>query len=251
MTKNLTVGADYKMSKKNLSELVMLSAKSIFEGEQNPVEPEKLISLVKQALQLSDWLSQEINKRNIPDIEKIVCKHGCAWCCYMQVGVSAPEVFAIADYLANNKSTLSLDDAKIRLTSLDHKTNNLSAISRLATQQPCAFLVNNSCSIYEVRPLACRGSNSIDSERCRLHVEDIDDLLNEKKYTSTPWIHDIPFSIMSTLREGMTAGIEEWGIYHVKLELTAAVRIAVEDPNAIEDWMAGKDVFRKGKLNSV
>jgi Fe-S-cluster containining protein len=187
------------MSLESLSKVVISSTRSIFEDEHYPVEPEKLIHLVKHALQLSDWLSQEIKKSNIPDIEKIKCKQGCAWCCYMQVGVSAPEVFAIADYVKNVKPISILDDIKMRLISLDYKTNSLSANSRLTVQLPCAFLVENSCSIYEVRPLACRGSNSIDAERCRLHVEDIGKVLGEEKYKNTSWIHAVPFRIMSDL----------------------------------------------------
>ena len=46
----------------------------------------------------------------------------------------------------------SLEDINSRLTALDQITNGLPSEARMAAQLPCAFLVEGSCSIYEVRP---------------------------------------------------------------------------------------------------
>ena len=98
---------------------------------------------------------------------------------------------------------------KSRLTALDRRTNGLSSKARLATQLPCAFLLEDSCSIYEDRPLACRGSNSIDADLCRRHVEDTENVQKVEELEGRPcWIHAVPFHVMRALREGLTTGMK-------------------------------------------
>ena len=136
-----------------------------------------------------------------------------------------------------------------RLTALDQITNGLSSEARLAAQLPCAFLVKNSCSIYEVRPLACRGGNSIDADLCRQHVEDMENVQKEEELEGRPyWVHAVPFHVMRALREGLTTGMKKWDLGQEKLELTAATRIALQEKNALENWIAGKDIFANGRI---
>ena len=144
----------------------------------------------------------------------------------------------------------SLEDITSRLTVLDQITNDLSSEKRLASQLPCAFLVDDCCSIYEVRPLACRGGNSIDAEFCRRHVEDIENVQREEELEGSPyWIHAVPYNVMRALREGLTTGMKKWNLGQEKLELTTATLIALQDKNALETWIAGTDVFANGRLN--
>jgi Fe-S-cluster containining protein len=63
------------------------------------------------------------------------CKKGCSYCCEIRVDVSNIE--------------LSLIKSKAR------KAYN-NATKDLVIGEPCPFLKNNSCSIYEVRPFLCR-----------------------------------------------------------------------------------------------
>ena len=128
---------------------------------------------------------------------------------------------------------ISLEDIKSRLTALDQLTNGLTSEARLSSQLPCAFLVEDSCSIYEVRPLACRGGNSIDADLCRRHVEDMENVQKEEKREGRPyWIHAVPFHVMRVLREGLTTGMKKWDLGQEKLELTAATRIALQEKDA-------------------
>ncbi len=237
------------MSLSDLCNGVFSSAKALSEGLEKPLKPEGLIDLVNQAIHLSNWLWDEIKKRHITDFENIACKKGCSWCCYKQVGVSPLEVFLIAEHLKNKKIKISLEDMNSRLTALDRQTNGLSSEARLAAQLPCAFLVEDSCSIYEVRPLACRGGNSIDADLCRRHVEDMENVQKEEELEGHPyWIHAVPFHVMRALREGLTTGMKKWDLGQEKLELTAATRIALQEKDALENWIAGKDIFANGRI---
>ena len=46
----------------------------------------------------------------------------------------------------------------------------------------------------------------------------------------------------------MRAGLEESGVKGDLLELTAALRIALEEPEAPERWLAGQAVFAPARM---
>jgi Fe-S-cluster containining protein len=240
------------MSLADLSKGVYSTAEALSNRLEEPLEPNGLIELANQAIQLSEKLWEEIKNRPIADMDDIACKNGCSWCCYKQVEVSPLEVFAIADYLKNKCDASYLKYLNTRLTELDTITNGLSPGARLNVKLPCAFLIDNSCSIYELRPLACRGGNSIDADLCRRHVEDMDSVNRDKEIHGSPyWIHAVPFQIMRALREGMMAGINKYKLGQEMLELTAATRIVLQNNSALENWIRGEDIFSGGKLNKT
>ena len=105
---------------------------------------------------------------------KSVCKKGCSFCCLQSVSIQWGEELPINRFVEtkldrtteqkigqNIRSWLAYFDRTTRpLTSpQDALTNDdilhferQAAIDRF----PCPFLIDNSCSIYPVRPLACR-----------------------------------------------------------------------------------------------
>ena len=108
----------------------------------------------------------------------ISCRIGCAACCRMLVPLSAPEAFALRDYveqLPTDQRTLLLNrlsDTKDRIkqAGLWDRLNDVSEASKpiadeeldpinrsyYALRMPCPYLENELCSIYEARPAACR-----------------------------------------------------------------------------------------------
>jgi Fe-S-cluster containining protein len=110
--------------------------------------------------------------------QTVSCRMGCAACCRMLVPLSAPEAFALREYVAQlptDRRTLvltRLSDTKDRLsqTGLWEQLHDvaeapspllddeLDPINRAyyALRIPCPYLENEMCSIYEARPAACR-----------------------------------------------------------------------------------------------
>ena len=110
--------------------------------------------------------------------QAISCRIGCAACCRMLVPLSAPEAFALRDYveqLPTDRRTLLLNrlgDTKDRIkrAGLWDQLNDASEASNpiadeeldpinrsyYALRMPCPYLENELCSIYEARPAACR-----------------------------------------------------------------------------------------------
>lgn len=110
--------------------------------------------------------------------ERISCRKGCAACCRMLVPVSAPEAFALENLiesLPEARRQVLLGKLKAARTRLEEaglfsrlwafgQTNRplsdeeMEPINRdyYALRMACPFLDEETCSIYEDRPAACR-----------------------------------------------------------------------------------------------
>jgi hypothetical protein len=171
----------------------------------------------------------------------LACKEGCDWCCYLNVGTSAPEVIRIAEYLRKTLSAEELEAIRQRLAVRDDQRREQKAARRAYQPGPCALLVNHRCSVYPVRPLTCRGANSTDADACER-------FLKEPKKTELP-VYSPQHRLTAFVLDGMRAGVAEAGLKGDLLELTAALRIAFEVPDAVDRWLAGEPVFAGARLD--
>lgn len=86
------------------------------------------------------------------------CAKGCSHCCYLLTTISVADAVLIAERLLRKPDWLTwlprlADDARASF----HADG--SAIGRedyFDNQQPCSFLSDGLCSVYEQRPVACR-----------------------------------------------------------------------------------------------
>lgn len=85
----------------------------------------------------------------VPDENKkeIQCKAGCTACCYIDVDISGDEASTIINYCVENK--IEIDSAYLKQQAAAGR-KTYCGVSR------CVFLKENLCSIYPVRPVACR-----------------------------------------------------------------------------------------------
>jgi Putative zinc- or iron-chelating domain len=77
----------------------------------------------------------------------IQCKEGCTACCFIEIDVSGDEVAAIINYCRENG--IEIDREYLTKQAVAGR-KIYSDLSR------CVFLKDNLCSIYPVRPVACR-----------------------------------------------------------------------------------------------
>jgi len=102
-----------------------------------------------------------------PGTPKIDCKEGCSYCCYQTVPVTAPEVFAIAEFIRSSESGSQAETRMAKLVDVNQKTQKLAPRERTKRHLACAFLENGTCSIYPVRPLACAEFTSMELNDCK------------------------------------------------------------------------------------
>src|SRR4051812_46037862 len=105
------------------------------------------------------------------DGHRVACRSGCTYCCTVPVAASAPEVLAIATFVRER-----FDEG--RQTALDRRveaniaaTDGMDMSRRDRVRLDCPFLEAGKCSVYEVRPVACRGYSSYSVEDCREDYE--------------------------------------------------------------------------------
>ena len=161
----------------------------------------------------------------------IACQAGCAACCYVRVTALPPEVFNIARYV-NEK--FSADE---RASLLDRIRSYVDSIAALPVERrmrhvlACPFLSEEqSCTVYEARPLACRMHHSLSREAC------------EDRDSPVPVIQDFIEATVPVM-EGVYAGCALAGAEPGELEYIPAMQTVLEEEDAEARWLAGEDVF--------
>lgn len=180
---------------------------------------------------------------------QIACAAGCAACCTQQVAVAPVEAAAIAQYVARHFT--DEEDAALvsRLRALDALTRGKTVLERAHLREACAFLVENRCSIYAVRPLRCRGVHSRDAGYCGWAGAHPDDAAAERKSREGAGPYVVaPTKIMDAALTGLARACRTLGIDAESLELTAAARIALAVPGLEEFLSSGEPVFAAATL---
>jgi hypothetical protein len=177
------------------------------------------------------------------------CRAGCSHCCHQAVGVLAPEVLAIHDHLRATRTAAQLDATVRRIRDVDDQTRGMTSADRLSPDLPCPFLDSEQCSIYEARPLACRGTNSLDATACERTLRDPDaraEFLAGR--LPVPCFLE-PIRAFHAVTAGVQLALHDLhGLQALPLELTAAMRILVDDPERVPlQWLAGEDPFEAAR----
>lgn len=167
----------------------------------------------------------------------VACRAGCWYCCTTPVGVTVFEAAMVKSAL------LSLPEAEqqaiwLRLQAHIDAQNTAFAQAdrkRISFYRRCPLLGEaGMCSIYEGRPLACRGLLSLDAERCRRAFLEDD-----------PGDRDIPFvltnnaavsgvpHLMMTLYQGELD-------HYPNYELASALYRIWTEPERFIGWQQGE-----------
>jgi Fe-S-cluster containining protein len=156
----------------------------------------------------------------------VACKEGCHHCCSARVEALAPEVFLIARELAG-LAAAARQQLLQRLAAHRIRSHEAGAWGQ---RPPCPFLVNDLCSIYAVRPSACRKAHLLALAQCQENAA------------------QIPQSLAvvvgaEALAKGTAAAYRQLGVDSAWHELGGAVLLALSDPTAESRWYAGESVF--------
>ena len=137
-----------------------------------------ITSIVPLTRRLGDEAAELEVQQVIAAGQAISCRKGCAACCRMLVPLSAPEAFALREYVEQLPTEQRIHIRNRLVDTKDHlkreglwdRLTEVSAASRpipdeeldpinqsyYALRIPCPYLEDETCSIYEARPAACR-----------------------------------------------------------------------------------------------
>ena len=162
----------------------------------------------------------------------VACDKGCTYCCHISVASSLPEVFLVADRLRDELDPLARFGARAALA-VDEQ---FSSKDRFEHGKACAFLGDDAlCTIYPVRPLACRGWHSLDVAAC------------EKGFAQgdpTSRIPAIPgrMTAAAAITFALCTAAMDAGLDGRPVRFVAAVRAALDDATWMARWLEGEPI---------
>ena len=197
--------------------------------------PAGLVVLVDEAVGLAEGLLHSLQTLNPPE-QPAACRSGCAHCCRFQVTVTPPEALALADHLRATTPAPALAELAQDCGQLAKAERGLDAGGRVRLKRACVFLRDECCTVYEARPLACRGANATDDTQCARALEG-------ENINLSIYVHQA--NVMKAAARGLNHATDA---AVGQLELTAAMAIALDDEKAAARWLAGEPVFADARL---
>lgn len=181
---------------------------------------------VSQAVAFIDTLHANVDKVVAMELSSgppVHCKVGCAHCCSLRVEVTDPEALRIAAQL----STLAAVDLQALSGRLQENAQaRKQQPGQIVECRPCAFLRNKLCTIYAVRPAACRKAHSLSLVACETFATEIPQNL-------------ALLVKCETLVAGTRAGYVANSLPASTIELSVGVLAALSSASAADDWHRG------------
>lgn len=171
----------------------------------------------------------------------LACRGECAACCRLRVAATAPEIFLLARFVSVNAAAFAERDVMLlkRIADADRTIGGFSEEQRMLAQHACPLIEGGLCLAYKIRPLACRGHAAFDKSSCvaAARGEDVETVVSAAHLMVRGLVQN---ALMSALRR---AGLA-WGLY----EVTRALNVALSAPNALEQWISGRDPLASARI---
>jgi len=147
----------------------------------------------------------------------------------------------MVDYLRSRLKPGELSALQQRLVSTDGITRSMDGHQRIGAKMMCPLLVDGKCLSYPLRPIACRVYHTLNRSDC--------EALLEKPGGNVTIRRDI-FGLSMGILAGLTEGLHAIGLPTRLLELTAGLRIAMDDPGSglAQSWLSAEPAFVEAEL---
>src|SRR6478735_1897486 len=204
---------------------------------------ESTVELARNAMAATSRLAESLLSR--APAGAVACRAGCDHCCHQPVGLTPPEALAIAAHLRQTLTPEALATVALRLAQRVEETRGLTSAERFSPEHPCPFLNLGQCTIYEVRPLACRGMNSLDAEECRTRLRDPEARAAFLTRGSGGRSFMEPIRAFHAISAGLQLSLSElYGLDMRPLELTLALDLLLNGAQSCAaEWLSGKQPF--------
>jgi Fe-S-cluster containining protein len=162
----------------------------------------------------------------------LACRSGCFYCCHVpRVLVTVPELAAIADALRERPAAdIEALVQRIEKYVALHVEPDTADTFVPGTLLPCPLLVDARCLVYDARPLVCRTEHSYDATACEAQFR-------------TGAGHTLQCALVLDTTDGTLRGVVDAfravGLRGELMDLSRALRVVLDNPKAIEQWLAG------------
>jgi hypothetical protein len=165
----------------------------------------------------------------------ITCRKGCASCCHSWVGVTAPEVFLLADGIRAAAKRIGASTIGEILARCE-RASGFSIEERFGAKIPCALLRDEMCSLHAIRPTVCRQVSSTDLAAC------LDEFEGRREGGDVP-VSAVYIDHGRNARIVLLAALQAAGLSRKTYELNGALARALTIDGAERRWRAGEDIF--------
>jgi Fe-S-cluster containining protein len=232
---------EQRQKEKEISDqLQAAESETVREILSHSLTPSGLEDIIKNANSFAEEMTQKFRHKDTPPVK---CKESCCWCCFQNVLVLAPEVFRIARFIQNDTNFHIQEKVIKHLRSLSRRIYRCTSTERSNLHLPCAFLQNDRCMIYPVRPLSCAEFASFNVQDCKRGYNlgfGPEDIIHEKARLI------VYRAVHKGLLEGLIAMLNKSD--NIPLELTVAVIAALDNSDSEEAWIRGDDIFSNAHL---
>jgi Fe-S-cluster containining protein len=194
----------------------------------------KLETVVRAAADVARYADEALAIVNDEYRPRLDCREGCSYCCCKPgVLTTIPEFLRILDHMRSTFSAEAADGLADRARRYASQMDGRHFDDLVDHLVPCPLLVDDRCSVYEVRPLVCRGYNSTNVDACREASADAE--------VTVPI-----FSVLRDVTDGATVGtaqsLQAIGLRDALVDLGTALNIAVATGDAFESPVVAGDV---------
>ena len=173
------------------------------------------------------------------------CRKGCGHCCRVYVSATAPEVFALARAIRARPEALGAA-TMARVAAAEGAARGFDWSRDPFFTHVCPLLEDEACSLHPSRPDACRGVSSYSVRACIASLA----ALAERRDLAIPKVEE--HALLRALHaHALWAALRAAGLSETQYSLNAALRLALERPDAEARWLAGEDVFAEVPRDST
>ena len=139
------------------------------EHSRSLLQSQKTVGNLIRAVGKMDAIAEMEVARLRKDPEgRVACKAGCDHCCHRVVVVGVTELIQIAQRLIEKSNPAQRHALQERCRQYAVASEPFRAGQQAFARAACPFLLGHMCSIYDVRPIGCRGWNSYSVQACEL-----------------------------------------------------------------------------------
>lgn len=161
----------------------------------------------------------------------IACQPGCSYCCYLEIEVRPDEAFLIAEHLRRNRSRRERQAVLEKARANAARLAPLNAEQKETANLACPLLQEGLCTVYDVRPSACRAFHAQMRGLCRRsfkHPEDLD-----SPQSQVPEIR----KAMDVVEAAIVVGMMDCGFDVQPKELSVALAETLSQPKLEQAWL--------------
>lgn len=166
---------------------------------------------------------------------KVECRRGCDFCCHRIVVAGVFEAVAIAEHVRVGFTQDQKDALKIRAEKYAADSLPFRDGRALMARPTCPFLIDGECSIYSVRPVACRGWNSYSAHACQARLRQPSPLIPQGDSRQT----GIAQSLLTTCGRALAA----LDLAHHFVDLGLAAGVMAKEADLTDRYLNGEPVL--------